>query len=403
MEYFNCDISALVIVFLSLAFLAALYSAIFGMSPIRRVARYGRRAAAEEDKLLNIADDKLPSVTVVVYARNAEHNLRNFIETIERQNYPHFEIVIVNDGSVDMTKEIAETLEKEYDNIKYTFVSNTAKNVSPIKVAYTLGIKAADNEVIVTTASNCRPTSDNWLRLLCAPLSSPTTGISLGYSYVPQEKTTDNGRWDRAFDSTMSAAEWLGAALNDKTFRGDQYNLAFRKHLFFDNRGYASSTALYGGHDDIFINEIARRAKCAVALHPDAQMVVEWAPEQIQRLYRDARDRRLFVAGMLKSSAFLEQTLNNVAIWLTLAFSVVAILLSVPNFFPILFSLVIIFALWGYEICLYRRTATLLKNLVFTWTVPLRWLTRPVLNFIRGRKAKSDNGKQYTWSVGMQR
>lgn len=195
MQYFNLQITPLVMVLIGATLLFALLSAVFGMMPMRRVARRGRRVARRDSEWADTPDDQLPPVSIIVYARNAQTTLRELVEILENQNYPKFEIVIVNDGSTDMTREIADTLIKENDNIKYTFVSDTAKNVSRVKVAFTLGIKAAQYYVIVTTAANCRPESDNWLRMMCTPFTSSEIGISLGYSYVPQENQTDRGRW----------------------------------------------------------------------------------------------------------------------------------------------------------------------------------------------------------------
>ena len=401
MIFFNTNISSLIIIFMSCAGLFALLSAIFGMAPMRRVARYGRKAMLKEQELLDIPDSKLPSVTVVVYTRQAEDYLRNFIETILKQNYPCFDIVIVNDGSTDMTREIADNLVKEYSNVKYTFVSDTAKNVSRVKVAYTLGIKASDNDVIVTTAANCLPTSTNWLRLLCGPLVSSEIGITVGYSFVPSDQHVDSCRWTRSFDSAVTASQWLSASLCDKPFRGDQYNLAFRKKLFFENKGYASSTALSGGHDDIFINEISRNTHTAVALHPDSNIIMNWEPSQIRRLYRDECERRIFISRFLHTGSFRLQGFNSICIWLALAFSVVSIIISAPNLFPVAVCGGILLALWGYEITLFRRNARILHKIKLWWSVPFLWLARPFMTATRRQRVNAERSKHYTWTVGM--
>ncbi len=401
MEYFNFNLTPLVIVMMSCTFLFAMLSAMWGMAPMRRVARYGRRMIRHENELLDIPDEQLPSVSIVVYARNAQTTLRELIEMLEHQNYPRFEIVIVNDGSTDMTREIAETLTKEYSNVKYTFVSDSAKNVSRKKVAYTLGIKGSDNDVIVTTSADCRPSSENWLRLLCAPFVSAATEVSLGFGYVPQEHQTDRMRWERAFDSTVVNSQWLGAALAGKAFRGSQYNLAFRKKIFFDNKGYASSTALNGGHDDIFVNRIATDTNTAVVLFPDANVEIDWEPSQVKRLYRDERERRIFAAKFLKTGAFRLQGFNSLSIWLMLASAVAAILLSTPNLLPAAISILIILLYWGYAICLYRRTANVLHSIRLWWSVPLFWIIRPFTSANRRQHAYADSTKHYTWNVGM--
>lgn len=401
MQYFNLQITPLVIVLMGATLLFALLSAVFGMMPMRRVARRGRRVARRDSEWADTPDDQLPPASIIVYARNAQTTLRELVEILENQNYPKFEIVIVNDGSTDMTREIADTLIKENDNIRYTFVSDTAKNVSRVKVAFTLGIKAAQYDVIVTTAANCRPESDNWLRMMCTPFTSSEIGISLGYSYVPQENQTDRGRWGRAFDATVTTAQWLGAALGGKPFRGDQNNLAFRRQLFFDHKGYASSTALKGGHDDIFINQIARDTEAAVVLDPASHIKVDWESSQVKRLYRDTRERHIFTSHFLHTGAFRLQGFNSLCIWLMLACAVAAIALSVPNLFTVAVCGFIILIFWGYEICLYRRTATILRNIRLWWCVPILWLARPFVSANRRQRANADSAKHYTWSVGM--
>lgn len=401
MEFFNVDISPLVITLLGGAALFALLSSLFGLMPMRRVARYGRRLRREEETLENLPDSDLPPVSLIIYANNAGDRLRGLVEELERQNYPEFELIVVNDGSTDMTREIVENLQKEYSNLKYTFVSDTAKNVSHVKVAYTLGIKAADYDVVVTTAADCHPASPDWLRLLCAPFADSEVDLSLGYSYVPREVQKDSARWGRAFDVTTVNAQWLGSALAGHPFRGDQYNLAFRKKLFFDNKGYASSTALKGGHDDVFVNQVASGANSRVVLHPDSFVVRDMDADQVARLYRDDRERRIFMTRYLHTGAFRLQGFNSVCIWLTLACVVGAIAVSAPNFFPVAVCAGIMLLMWGYEICVYRRTAKVLRSIRLWWSVPLFWALRPIVSSHRRRRAFADSSRHFTWSTGM--
>lgn len=401
MVYFDIHLSSLVIALLGGALLCALVSAVVGMMPMRRVARRGRRLIEEGDALLNLPDADLPSVSVVVYAHNAEASLPSLVERLESQNYPRFEIIIVNDASADMTREVADTLRGKYDNIKYTFVSDTAKNVSRVKVAYTLGVKAADNDIIVTTAANAHPVSDNWLRLLCAPFADPDVDLSLGYAFVAKEKHSGAGKWARCFDTVTSDAQWLGSAAGGHAFRGDQYNMAFRRSVFFDHKGYAASTALKGGHDDVFVREIASEVNTAVALHPDSHVELDWEPSEVKRLLRDDRERRVFMARFLHSGAYRLQGLNSICIWLMLACVVAAVSFSAPNMFPVAVCAVIVAGFWGYGICLYRRTARLLRSIKLWWSVPLFWMLRPFASANRRQHANSDAARHYTWAVGM--
>ncbi len=56
-------------------------------------------------------------ISVVLPAKNEQRHIKPLVERIKKL-YPNFEIVIVDDGSTDKTKEIAENLSKKYKNVK---------------------------------------------------------------------------------------------------------------------------------------------------------------------------------------------------------------------------------------------------------------------------------------------
>ena len=60
-----------------------------------------------------------PVVSVIVTTRNEEHNIANCLESIKVQNYPQdkIEIIVVDNNSLDKTKEIA----LKYTNKIYNF------------------------------------------------------------------------------------------------------------------------------------------------------------------------------------------------------------------------------------------------------------------------------------------
>lgn len=66
-----------------------------------------------------IADRDLPLVSVVVPARNEETKIRRCLESLRAQNYPNFEIVVIDDRSTDSTGEIIEALFKIDSRIKF--------------------------------------------------------------------------------------------------------------------------------------------------------------------------------------------------------------------------------------------------------------------------------------------
>lgn len=67
-------------------------------------------SAATDDSVAGARDVALPFVSIVVPARDEERNIRSCVETLLAQDYPTFEIIVVDDGSTDATPHIADEL-----------------------------------------------------------------------------------------------------------------------------------------------------------------------------------------------------------------------------------------------------------------------------------------------------
>jgi cellulose synthase/poly-beta-1,6-N-acetylglucosamine synthase-like glycosyltransferase len=61
---------------------------------------------------------------LLLFSQNEEENVVNFIPLLAEQNYPDFEIVLIDDASSDGTLDIFEDFEKQYPNIRLVKVQN---------------------------------------------------------------------------------------------------------------------------------------------------------------------------------------------------------------------------------------------------------------------------------------
>ena len=61
---------------------------------------------------------KNPEVSVIIPAYNAEKYIKQTINSVLEQSFQSFEIIVVNDGSTDKTRDIVSRLQKENHNIK---------------------------------------------------------------------------------------------------------------------------------------------------------------------------------------------------------------------------------------------------------------------------------------------
>lgn len=96
-----------------------------------------------------------PLISVIVPVFNGQDYLENCIQSIESQTYGNLEVVIVNDGSTDLTGTVCEKMRTSYDNVRVLTLS--AEGVS---AARNRGIEAAQGEFITFVDADDRIHSD---------------------------------------------------------------------------------------------------------------------------------------------------------------------------------------------------------------------------------------------------
>lgn len=228
------------------------YTYIYG-----RIYAHNRAVKREEVHFTN----EQPPLSVILSARNEAENLRQLLPLILEQEYPQFEVIVINDGSTDETDAVLSFFEERYPHLYHSFSPSTARYVSRKKLALTLGIKASKYDWVLFTEPDCRPVSNQWLKLMARNFT-PHTQIVLGFSGYDRGHGWLHKRI--AFDSLFSSLRYLGFALLGKPFMGIGRNMAYRKALFFAQKGYSAHLNLQRGDDDLFINKVATRENTRV-------------------------------------------------------------------------------------------------------------------------------------------
>lgn len=207
-----------------------------------------------------------PKVSVIIEAENEAEYLSELLPLILSQDYPNFEVIVVNNGSTDETGILLERLEQEHKNLYHTFLPHSLDKYGFRKMALTLGIKAAKGDVLLFTESYSRPVSDQWIRLMTEKLTDDKD-IVLGYSKMSRNKPF----WTRiaAFDNLLFSLQYLSTSLKNSPFTGTYRNLAFRRNLFFDNKGFSQFLYLENS-EDTFINRVATKTNTAVCLNKES-------------------------------------------------------------------------------------------------------------------------------------
>jgi poly-beta-1,6-N-acetyl-D-glucosamine synthase len=194
-------------------------------------------------------------VSILICAKNESENLANHLPSILEQDYPCYEVIVVNDCSDDDTQQVLEKLQEKYPHLKTTLIKHDEKFTHGKKLALTVGIKAAVNEWLLLTDADCMPASNQWLSAMQKNFTE-NTDIVLGYGGYITKKGFIN-RLIR-FDTFFIALQYLSYALIKVPYMGVGRNLAYRKSFFLKNKGFASHAHILSGDDDLFVNELAR-------------------------------------------------------------------------------------------------------------------------------------------------
>jgi glycosyltransferase involved in cell wall biosynthesis len=206
-------------------------------------------------------------VSVIVCAKNEAENLQLLIPQLLRQDYPDYEIILINDYSKDDTLEVMESFQEKDARIKIVDVVPNESFWGNKKYALTLGIKKAVNDKLLFIDADCQPESDQWITIMSS-LYGVDASIVLGYGGYKKEKG-----WLNAlirFETAITAMQYLAYALHGNAYMGVGRNLGYTATQFYDSRGFMSHMKILGGDDDLFINEAANATNTTVALDQDS-------------------------------------------------------------------------------------------------------------------------------------
>ncbi len=245
-----------------------------------------RRYIAEQKGTLKLSD-KQPGMSVIITASDQEEMLAKHLPLILEQDYPDFEVIVVDDNSKDGTKELLERLVRQYPNLYMTHTSDSIRYVSHKKLALTLGIKAAKKEWVVFSEPNCYPTSQQWLaRLACH--CSDSVDVILAYSNYERKPGFANLCY--MYDTLLQQVRLLGLTLLKGGYMGIGRNMAYRRELFFTHKGYSRHLDLERGEDDLFIYEHVPAKRITADINIDSAVRCSsgstiWKNDKLSRLF----------------------------------------------------------------------------------------------------------------------
>ena len=266
-----------------------------------RYLRLGGKVTSQTD-----SNVQLPAVSVIVCAHNEYDNLQDYLSILLEQDYPCYEVIVVDDSSEDGSDLLLERWSQQYGNLYHTFVPRGARVLSNKKLALTIGIKAAHHDYLLLTDADCRPESKFWIREMMQGFANQQTEVVLGFS--PYFEKSDLLNHLIGYDTLFNGLQYMGMARAGKPYMGVGRNLAYKRETFFSVGGFKGLLGNRAGDDDLFVNRIANAANTVVVNNPNS--IVWSVPKTTWREWFHQKRRHLSVSPQYRTRSKIQVTLE---------------------------------------------------------------------------------------------
>ena len=223
----------------------------------------------QNTKIVNNAD--LP-VSVIICARNEAAHLQKNLTSILNQDYPVFEVIVVDDASVDQTAVILQEFSLKYPQLKTITIRPEEKKTKGKKAALQKGIAHATHTFLLMTDADCWVTSNSWIRQMTAQFTDKQQLVLGAAPYLNQGQFLHDVV---DYETLTTLIQYMGFAAWKQPYMGVGRNIAYTQALYQKVGGFQSHAHIASGDDDLFVQEAVLHTQAAICLAPEARMYSE--------------------------------------------------------------------------------------------------------------------------------
>jgi biofilm PGA synthesis N-glycosyltransferase PgaC len=240
-------------------------------------------------------EPNLPTVSIIVTSRNYKDHLKELLPSLLSQDYPEFEVVVVDDCSTDGTDWLIAEMKISHGNLKATRIIQETD--FPNALAITIGVRAASKEWLIYLSPLCQIKDDQWLKNYAQRLENDKE-VSIGY--IHYENAIGNYKnWMRFENFISFLLSGAGKAMG-VTMPVFEYNIAYRREKFLELRGFAAVLDSPFSENELFINKIANKRNTVIQLNKTTPIGYSGESEWIDLVVFKRKQlmlRRKFSAG----------------------------------------------------------------------------------------------------------
>jgi cellulose synthase/poly-beta-1,6-N-acetylglucosamine synthase-like glycosyltransferase len=207
-----------------------------------------------------------PFVSVIVAARNEQAHMKGLLDSLVQQEYPEFEIIIVNDRSSDMTSMIVEQFQHRHSNVRRIDITSQSQDMPSKKHALARGIADSKGEILMFTDADCLPPI-TWISAMVQGFERHV-GLVAGYSPYSLSPHPPNHRrtllaslfYNFVQYEEFKGATWSAASIGlNRGWLCTGRSLAYRRAVYDEVGGFEDIKHSVSGDDDLFLQMVRQK------------------------------------------------------------------------------------------------------------------------------------------------
>ena len=214
--------------------------------------------------------DTFPSVSIIITSRNYEENLRNLVPSLLEQDYPDFEVVVVDDCSSDGTEWYLTELKLQSAKLKTSRILQETD--FPNALAITIGIRAATKDWLVFLNPLCSIDGKDWLKSFTEHIKPETEAVFGFVKYIHTSGSMKKFFRYENFDSFLlyGSASYMGLPMPVSDM-----NIGYKREQFLARRGFAAVLDTPFSENELYLNKISNRKNSVYLLNPKSAVLYD--------------------------------------------------------------------------------------------------------------------------------
>lgn len=171
-------------------------------------------------------------VSIIIPAYNIEEYIGKCLDSVLEQSYQYFEIILIDDGSIDQTEKICDDFGKKDCRIKVIHEEN-----SGVSSARNIGIRQAKGKYILFIDGDDYVSRD-YIETLVNCIETTDSGMGCADYYLMKDNNISTFSLNVERITELSAENAINLLTDKNSFQGYLWNKIFRRNVITQNRIY---------------------------------------------------------------------------------------------------------------------------------------------------------------------